>query len=353
MKTEQNPLLGRRDFLNFLGCAAISPLFHLSSKQKDLQGSKTALVYSDIYFKHDTGEFHSESPQRLTAIYEGLKKNRLLSSLQVTRPEKAALEWILEVHEKPYMDIVLRDVESGARNLSTQSGNTVICKDSFDVALWSAGGVLTACDAVVSGKVKNAFCAVRPPGHHASSRRGMGYCLFNNVAVAARYLQKKHQLEKVLIMDWDVHHGNGTQDVFYEDDSVFFFSTHQWPWYPWTGSSEETGKGKGLGATLNVPLPAGAGDRELVDALQNKLAPAMARFKPDFVLVSAGFDSRTGDPLGRFRVTDDGYRSLTRILLRIATDHAGGRLVSALEGGYSLEGLSKAVPAHVETLMEV
>jgi acetoin utilization deacetylase AcuC-like enzyme len=204
----------------------------------------------------------------------------------------------------------------------------------------------------MSGKAKNAFCAIRPPGHHASRDRGMGYCLFNNVAIAARYLQKKHKIEKVLIIDWDVHHGNGTQDIFFEDGSVFFFSTHQWPWYPWTGSAEETGSGKGEGTTLNVPLPAGSGDKDLIAAFENKLRPAARAFKPDAILISAGFDSRTGDPLGRFRVTDAGYQRLTQILLEIAQENAEGRLISSLEGGYSLEGLSKAVPAHIVTLMK-
>jgi acetoin utilization deacetylase AcuC-like enzyme len=180
----------------------------------------------------------------------------------------------------------------------------------------------------------------------------MGYCLFNNMAIATRYLQKKHKVEKVLIIDWDVHHGNGTQDIFFEDGSVFFFSTHQWPWYPWTGSAEETGSGKGKGTTLNVPLPAGSGDADLIDAFENKLRPAARAFKPDAVLISAGFDSRTGDPLGRFRVTDRGYQRLTQILLEIAQENAEGRLISALEGGYSLEGLSKAVPSHIAALMK-
>jgi acetoin utilization deacetylase AcuC-like enzyme len=305
-----------------------------------------------VYFKHDTGPFHSESPERLNAILDGLRENRLLSALEKTHPRAAAMEWIRQVHSDEYIDTVRRDVENGEEYLSTQSGNTVICKDSYEVALWAVGGLLSACDAVVSGRARNAFCAIRPPGHHASQDRGMGYCLFNNVAIAARYLQKKHKLQNVLIVDWDVHHGNGSQDIFFNDGSVFFFSTHQWPWYPWTGSAEETGFGDGKGTTLNVPLPAGSGDEDLIDAFENKLLPAANKFQPDVVLISAGFDSRTGDPLGRFRVTDSGYQRLTQILLQIAKDSAEGRLISALEGGYSLEGLSKAVPAHVAALMK-
>jgi len=344
------PVMKRREFLFGLGSLLsfipVKPFFAYETI-----GSGTSLVFHDVYFKHDTGPFHSESPERLNAILNGLRENRLLSVLQETRPRAASLEWVRQVHSDAYIDIVRRDVESGEEYLSTQSGNTVICKDSYEVALWAVGGLLSACDAVVSGRAKNAFCAIRPPGHHASQDQGMGYCLFNNVAIAARYLQKKHKLEKVLIVDWDVHHGNGTQDIFFKDNSVFFFSTHQWPWYPWTGSAEEIGIGEGKGTTLNVPLPAGSGDKDLIDAFENKLRPAADEFKPDVVLISAGFDSRTGDPLGRFRVTDAGYRRLTYVLLQIAHDHAEGRLISALEGGYSLEGLSKAVPAHIATLM--
>jgi acetoin utilization deacetylase AcuC-like enzyme len=231
-------------------------------------------------------------------------------------------------------------------------GLSLISRESYDVALWAAGGVLAACDEVMEGRAGRAFCAVRPPGHHASADVGMGFCIFNNAAVAARYLQKKHGLDRVLIVDWDVHHGNGTQGIFYRDGSVFYFSTHQWPWYPWTGAAEETGEGDGKGATLNVPLPAGSGDPEFIEAFEGKLRPAMDRFRPDFVLISAGFDSRTADPLGRFRLTDDGFRRLTEIVIAIARDHASGRLVSMLEGGYSLPGLASAVPAHVDALLK-
>lgn len=344
--------IGRREFLHLAGSAAVAftvPEIFTSDMKAP---TKTSLVYDDIYLKHQTGEFHPENPRRLKAIMAGLKEAQLLPSLQTITSRAANLKWIEAIHPKEYIEIVRRDVLSGVRNLSTRSGNTVLCKDSFDVALWAVGGVLSACDAVISGKAKNAFCAVRPPGHHASAVRGMGFCLFNNVAIAARYLQKKHKVDKVAIIDWDVHHGNGTQDTFYEDGSVFYFSTHQWPWYPWTGRAEETGEGKGKGTTLNVPLPAGSGDYELIDAFENKFVPKANRFKPDFVIISAGFDSRRSDPLGRFRVTDYGYKKLTQILLQLAKDHAQGRLISVLEGGYNPKGLAQAVCAHTETLMK-
>ncbi len=342
----------RREFFNILGFAALGKVALESLRFTPNAASKTALVYGDIYLKHKTGDFHPESPLRLESILNGLKEASLLASLKLIEPYKASIEWIELVHTREYIEIVRRDVLSGAERLSTRSGNTFISKDSFEVALWAVGGVLNACDQVISRKVRNAFCAIRPPGHHATPNRGMGFCLFNNAAIAARYIQVKHKLERILIVDWDVHHGNGTQDIFYEDPYVFYFSTHQWPWYPWTGSEEETGRGKGRGTTLNVPLPAGSGDRELIQAFEKKLCPRMEEFKPNFIIVSAGFDSRSNDPLGRFRVTDEGFRKLTEIMVEIANVHSAGRLVSILEGGYSLKGLSQVVPAHLKTLLK-
>jgi acetoin utilization deacetylase AcuC-like enzyme len=317
--------------------------------QERLTGS-TSLVEDDVYLKHDTGEFAWENIRRLKALHDGLKDANLLDSLHSLTPQKAELEWVELVHRKEYVEIVKRDAENGAKVLST--GHTLLSKDSYNVALWAVGGVLSACNAVMEGRARNAFCAVRPPGHHAGRDKGMGFCIFNNAAVAARYVQKKYGLEKVLIVDWDVHHGNGTQEIFYEDGSVFYFSTHQWPWYPFTGSEEETGEGEGRGTTLNAPLPAGSGDREIVGAFETRLLPQALKFKPDFVLISAGFDSRNADPLGRFRLTDEGFKKLTRIMLHIADESAEGRLVSLLEGGYSLNGLSLAVPAHIEALIK-
>ena len=331
-----------------------SPAFALMTPKTLIAQEKritnTSLVEDEIYLKHDTGEFAWENGRRLKALHDGLKDANLLDSLRPVAPQKAGLEWVELVHRKQYVETAKRDAESGAKVLST--GHTLLSKDSYDVALWAVGGVLSACDAVMAGKTRNAFCAVRPPGHHAGRDKGMGFCIFNNAAVAARYLQKKYGVEKVLIVDWDVHHGNGTQEIFYEDGSVFYFSTHQWPWYPFTGGEEETGEGKGRGTTLNTPLPAGSGDEELVGAFENRLLPQALKFKPDFVLISAGFDSRNADPLGRFRLTDEGFKKLTRIMLHVADESAEGRLVSILEGGYSLKGLSLAVPAHIEALIK-
>jgi acetoin utilization deacetylase AcuC-like enzyme len=207
-----------------------------------------------------------------------------------------------------------------------------------------------AVDQVMAQEARNAFCVVRPPGHHATPKRGMGFCVFNNIAIAARYAQKRYDVGRVLIVDWDVHHGNGTQDAFYNDDSVFFFSTHQHPWYPGTGRRDETGAGRGLGTNLNRPFAYGAGRREILGAFESELVEAARRFKPELLLVSAGFDSRHNDPLGGFLLTDQDFGDLTDVMLTLADELAEGRLISLLEGGYNLEGLARAATAHCERL---
>jgi acetoin utilization deacetylase AcuC-like enzyme len=243
---------------------------------------------------------------------------------------------------------VRTEIAIGRRTLST--GDTDLSPGSLNAALAAAGTIVSAVDAVMSGRTRTAFCAVRPPGHHASPGRGMGFCLFNNIAIGARYARHKHGVDRVLIADWDVHHGNGTQDVFWNDGGVLFFDTHQHPWYPGTGSPDEKGDGKGRGLIVNNPFPAGSGRKEIVAAFREALVPLADRFKPQLVLISAGFDSRAGDPLGRFTLTDQDFAELTGIALGIARQHAGGRLVSVLEGGYSLEGLPLAVASHLTRL---
>jgi acetoin utilization deacetylase AcuC-like enzyme len=295
------------------------------------------------------GRPHPECPERLDAVLRGLGEAGLLNRLARVDARAATEEELLLCHTREYLSTAKRDVESGRPYLST--GDTDITANSWEVAARAAGGVLNAVDAVVSGKARNAFCAVRPPGHHATPNRGMGFCLFNNVAIAARHAQRKHGLARVLIVDWDVHHGNGTQDIFYSDPSVFFFSTHQWPLYPGTGRADETGEGAGRGATMNRPFPAGSGRAEVLGAVQDSLLPAAERFQPDLVLISAGFDSRAGDPLGRFTLTDRDFADLTRTAIEIADRYAGGRVVSVLEGGYNPEGLARAAAAHVEALI--
>jgi len=309
----------------------------------------TALLADPLYTRHVPGLGHPERPERLDAVLAALDQAGLAARMPRIPPRAATEDEVAAGHTRKYIDVVRHDVARGYEALST--GDTPLSADSLEVALQAAGGVLNAVDAVVERRAQNAFCAVRPPGHHATPDRGMGFCIFNNVALAARYAQRRHGMERVLIADWDVHHGNGTQDIFYADGSVFCFSTHQHPWYPGTGRPDETGEGAGRGATLNCPFPAGSGRAEILGAFQRKLLPAAREFRPDLVLVSAGFDSRLGDPLGRFTLSDADFADLTTLTLEIADTYAGGRLVSVLEGGYDLEGLASATVAHVEALM--
>jgi acetoin utilization deacetylase AcuC-like enzyme len=306
----------------------------------------TALLADPIFREHLVGRQHPERPERFDVVLNGLKSAGLLDRMLLLEARTATDDELLLCHTSEYLQTARRDVESGRPYLST--GDTDVTPNSWEVAVRAAGGVLNAVDAVLAGTVRNAFCAVRPPGHHANAARGMGFCLLNNVAIAARYAQRKHGVDRVLIVDWDVHHGNGTQDIFYSDPSVFFFSSHQWPLYPGTGRADETGEGPGEGATMNFPFPAGSGRSEILGALENHLLPAAARFRPDLVLISAGFDSRIGDPLGRFTLTDEDFADLTRAVMGIND----GRVVSLLEGGYNLEGLASAATAHVATLLD-
>ncbi len=285
-------------------------------------GVGTGFVCDAIYLKHDTGAGHPERPERLTAILERLEQKGVLEHLVRLKPAAASPEWITTVHTPEYVERVRKRCQAGARYVDTPDAPT--SRDSYEVALNAVGGVQAAVDAVMEGKVRNAFCAVRPPGHHALKDKSMGFCLFNNVAIAAKYIQKKHKLDKVLIVDWDVHHGNGTQATFYDDPTVFYFSTHQSPFYPGTGGAEEKGAGRGRGFTRNVPLAAGCGDAEYKQAFLEKLKPAAAAFKPDFVLVSAGFDAAKDDLLGRMKVTPEGFAELTRIVKGIADNTARG-----------------------------
>jgi acetoin utilization deacetylase AcuC-like enzyme len=222
---------------------------------------------------------------------------------------------------------------------------------SLDAAYLAAGGALAAVDAIMAHQVDHVFCAVRPPGHHAEAARGMGFCFFNNVAIAARYVQKKYGVSRVLIVDWDVHHGNGTQHSFEQDPSVLFFSTHQYPHYPGTGRGTERGKGAGEGCTINVPMEAGEGDEEYHAVFENTLVSAADEFKPEFVIISAGFDAHKDDPLASMGLTDAGYSELTGIVAGIAKRHAKGRILSSLEGGYNLNALAASVEAHVKALL--
>jgi acetoin utilization deacetylase AcuC-like enzyme len=310
---------------------------------------QTGLAADAKVKEHDPGPGHPEQPARFSALLNRLEATGLAREMHRTVTRLAEPDELALVHTRAYIDLVAREVAQRRSQLST--GDAAIGPHSLEAAQRATGSVLGALDSVFAREVRNAFCLVRPPGHHASAARGMGFCLFNNVAVAARYAQRVHRAERVLIVDWDVHHGNGTQDIFYEDGSVLFFSTHQSPWYPGTGARGETGEGAGVDATINCPLPAGSGRTEIMDAFRTQLLPAAREFKPDLVILSAGFDSRIDDPLGQFRLTDQDFAELTNMLLDVADQHCAGRLLSVLEGGYSLEGLALAGEAHVRALL--
>lgn len=304
----------------------------------------TGLAADPVCKEHFTGEGHPEQPARFDAALGALHG----LDLAAIPPRLANQDELALCHARKYIQLAEREIFEGFHELST--GDTVISPKSYDAALRATGGALNAIDAIVDKRVSNAITIGRPPGHHATPVRGMGFCIFNTVAIAARYTQKKHGAGRVLIADWDVHHGNGTQDTFYTDGTVFFFSTHQSPWYPGTGPRGERGEGKGEGMTLNCPFPAGAGRKEILGAFQEQLIAAADHVKPEFVLISAGFDSRVDDPLGRFTLTDKDFADLTGVMREIADKHAGGRLLSVLEGGYSLTGLASGLRAHVEAL---
>lgn len=308
-----------------------------------------ALVLDDVFKRHDTGHGHPERPARYDAVSSAAGRAGVLDKALRVEPRLADLEDIALCHTEDYIEVARRDIEAGLPQLST--GDTDVSPASFEVARLAAGSVIGAVDAVLNGSAHTAFCAVRPPGHHARPDQGMGFCVFNNIAIGARYAQRQYGVERVLIADWDVHHGNGTQDIFYDDPSVFFFSTHQSPWYPGTGARAETGSGVAVGTTMNRPFPAGSGRELILGAFRDDLLPAARAFQPDLVMISAGFDSRIGDPLGSFTLDDDDFGELTGILRELADTTAQGRIISVLEGGYNLEGLAAAVEAHLGALV--
>ena len=308
----------------------------------------TLLVTDAAMKNHNPGTRHPEQVARYDAVMNALKSSGALAKMKTSTGRTATWDDAALIHTRAYLKIVDEDFKAGHHALST--GDTDIAQGSLEAAFLAVGCVQTAVDEVIAKHSNNAFCVVRPPGHHATPVRGMGFCLFNNIAIGARYAQRKHGLDRVLIADWDVHHGNGTQDAFYEDGSVLFMSTHQSPWYPGTGAATETGTGKGKGLTMNFPFASGSGREQILPAFAKKLKEGADSFKPDLVMISAGFDSRLGDPLGQFRLTDADFGELTGVMSEIASKHAGGRLVSVLEGGYNLAGLGSAAAAHVKAL---
>ncbi len=308
---------------------------------------KTGLLISG--FLHDTGS-HPECVDRLHAIEQVCAMPALQAGTERFTPRAATVEELGAVHDRDYIHRVEEACRGGVRALDP---DTIISTASYEEARLATGAVLTAIDRVVDGSIRNAFCAVRPPGHHAERDRAMGFCLFNNVAVGARYAQNHHALGNILIVDWDVHHGNGTQNMFYTDPTVFYFSLHQEYHYPGTGHREQEGKDAGIGFTRNIPMAAGSGDGEYQEAFDQVLMPAAAAFKPDLILISAGFDGHVGDPLAGIGLTEAGFSYMTDSLVCLAKAHCGGRLVSVLEGGYNLSALQQSVRAHLLSLFQV
>ena len=312
----------------------------------------TGLIHHPIYEKHETGFGHPETPKRYRVVIDAIQQDTQLGKkLNEITPEKAQQGIVQAAHTKEHFRRVENAFASGVDRLDA---DTVISMKSFDASLFAAGGAVTAVDAVMQGEVRNAFVAVRPPGHHATAEHAMGFCIFNNVAVAARYAQNKYkEIDRVAIIDWDVHHGNGTQGIFYSDSSVFFFSMHQYPWYPGTGSRGETGQGKGLGATLNTPLKAFTSAEEQKRVFDSAIEEIASKMKPDLIIISAGFDAHLTDPLGQLKLEDPDFNSMTKTVMEWANEACDGRVVSCLEGGYNLDTLGETVRQHVEVLATV
>jgi acetoin utilization deacetylase AcuC-like enzyme len=307
---------------------------------------KVGLIYDPIYLKHDTGA-HVENSSRLVETVSLLEKSKLMGKLVAIPPRAALVEEVALAHSRSHISRVQSYSTKGGGWLD---GDTYASHASYEVALYAVGGALQGVDAVMTGKVNHAFALVRPPGHHATSDEAMGFCLFNNIAVAAEYAKRNYQLERVLIADFDVHHGNGTQEIFYSDPKVLYFSTHQYPWYPGSGSIYEDGSGEGKGFTVNVPLPAYCGDNELLRAYKEILVPVAKRFQPQLMLVSAGYDPHWADQLSLMELTVAGFAGIVSIIKELADELCQGKLLLSLEGGYHLEALSHSIKATLEIL---
>jgi acetoin utilization deacetylase AcuC-like enzyme len=314
---------------------------------------RTGYVYDDRYLSHDPGTWHPERPDRLKAIQKNLQESNLLELVVPIQPYEAPLEWVTRLHDPDY---VRRFKEACAQGKQIfEVPDCGISKESYDVALLAAGGVMAAADAVMSDAADNAFCAVRPPGHHAEHNRALGFCFFNNIAIGAVYLLEKYGLERVAIVDWDVHHGNGTQHLFESDPRVFYVSLHEDPQYcyPGTGYRKETGTGPGQGYTLNLPFPPRSVDEDYLEALKKEALPRLRKFSPQFLLISAGFDGHQNDPLAHMNLSREGYREMAKLLLDLARETARGRVITVLEGGYNLEVLEECTEDHVRLLLGI
>jgi acetoin utilization deacetylase AcuC-like enzyme len=314
---------------------------------------KTGLAFDTQYLLHDTGPYHPEMPDRLRAAFMGLKEADLLSKLLLVKPRPAEIEWIEAVHDRDYIQKFKNACSSGETEFG--SADNQICKESYDIALLAAGGVVEAARLMMEDAIDNAFCAIRPPGHHAESNRGMGFCYFNNVAVAARYLQHNWNIKKVGIIDYDVHHGNGTQEIFEKDPTVFYYSIHQHPsfTFPGTGREFETGVGAGEGYTKNSLVLPGQGDVEYKKLIEQDLLPAFEMFQPEVILVSTGFDSHADDDMADMQLSTEGFTWIIEQIVALADKYAEGRLISVLEGGYNLQRLPELTSNHVKVLLGI
>jgi acetoin utilization deacetylase AcuC-like enzyme len=307
----------------------------------------TGYVYHPIYLEHDTGQ-HVEVAARLEAIMAHLEKTGLKSELTPIEPRPATVDEIALIHNKSYIKEI---EETAAKGGGALDPDTVMSPRSYEAARYAAGGVIRAVEAVMGGEVANAFALVRPPGHHATADQAMGFCLFNNIAIAAKYALEKYDLERVLIIDFDVHHGNGTQGSFYDNPRLMYISTHEYPFYPGTGALNETGSGEGRGTNLNIPLPAGCGDSEYLSVFEQVIIPAARRFNPQFILISTGYDGHWADPLAMMQLTTGGYARITAIIKELAGELCEGHLALTLEGGYNLEAIAASAKASFDVLL--
>jgi len=314
---------------------------------------KTGFLYDERFLLHLTGPDHPEKPERLQAIYQGIKDAGLLPKLTLIPARRADLKWIETVHAKTYIDRFETACRSG--NSMIDYPDNQICPVTFETALLAVGGILDAARMVMTGELNNVFCAVRPPGHHAECDKAMGFCYFNNVAITAKYLQMEWNVSRIGIVDFDVHHGNGTQHIFEEDPDVFYYSIHQHPTFtfPGTGRVFETGSGKGTGTTRNYPVLPGQGDQEYQGLIQRDLIPVMEAFSPEVIIVSAGFDAHVDDDMSDIRLSTGGYSRIMERIVALAELYSDGRVISVLEGGYCIERLPELGCNHVKILLGI